>query len=116
MTIDSKNFASVSPAIRDEWMTVWTESAEQLDEGVVVHAVVDDEGYQEGAPCRHEMRAIDRQLPFQAEIALSSSTSVGRDQRDEERAGFDLPANRRIPGIPAPQLALVEPHFDARVP
>jgi hypothetical protein len=44
MTIDSKNFASVSPAIRDEWMTVWTESAEQLDEGVVVHAVVDDEG------------------------------------------------------------------------
>ena len=38
---------------------------------------------------------------------------VGRDDRNEERAVVDLAADFLIPHIPAPQLALIEPNFDA---
>jgi hypothetical protein len=39
--------------------------------------------------------------------------SVLRDDRDEQRTGLDLLADRVVPGVPAPQLALIEPDLDA---
>jgi hypothetical protein len=62
------------------------------------------------------VRAVDCKLPFQAKITFRPRSRIGRDQRYEKRAGFDLPANRRIPGIPTAQLALVKPYFDACIP
>ena len=41
---------------------------------------------------------------------------VGRDDRHEQRAVLDLPADRRIPRVAAAQRALVEPHLDAHRP
>src|ERR1700691_3515634 len=60
------------------------------------------------------MRAIDRELPFEAEITFGANTRVFRYDRNEQRAGLDLISDRVVPGIAAAQLALVEPHLDAR--
>jgi hypothetical protein len=37
---------------------------------------------------------------------------VARDDRNEQRAVLDLPADRLIPRIATAQLALIEPDFD----
>ena len=58
------------------------------------------------------MRAIDRELPLEAEIPLDAIVRGARDNGKEQGAGLDLPADRLVPGVPAPQLAFVEPDFD----
>jgi hypothetical protein len=59
------------------------------------------------------MAAINRELPFEPEVSLGPFMRVSRDDWDEERTGLDLFADGLIPSIPAPQLALVEPNFNA---
>jgi hypothetical protein len=58
------------------------------------------------------MRAILRQLPLQAKIAFPSCLRVGRDDRHEQCAFFDLSADLLIPRIASAKLALVEPDLD----
>jgi hypothetical protein len=59
------------------------------------------------------MGAINRELPLETEVALTAIVRGVRYDREEERAVLDLLADRVVPGIPAPKLALVEPNFDA---
>ena len=80
---------------------------------IVIARVIDDDGQQEGEVRIHEVAAINRQLPFEAEVALTAIVRGVRDDREEQRAGLDLLADRLVPRIPAPKLALVEPDFDA---
>ena len=60
------------------------------------------------------MRAIVSEFPFEAEITFAPRLGVRRDNRHEQRALLDLPANALVPRIAAAQFALIEPHFDAR--
>jgi len=73
---------------------------------------VDRDRHQERAVGGHQVRAVDRQLPLEAEVALLALVRVARDQRHEQRALVDLPADLPAPGVAAAQLALVEPHLD----
>jgi hypothetical protein len=57
--------------------------------------------------------AINRQLPFKTEVPLTAIVRGVRDDRQEQGAGLDLLADRGVPGVPAPQLALVEPNLDS---
>ena len=68
---------------------------------------------QEGQVGIHEVTAINRQLPFQTEVPLTAIVRGVRDDRHEQRAGLDLLTDRLVPGVPAPQLALVEPNLDS---
>jgi hypothetical protein len=83
---------------------------------IIITCVVDDDRQQEGLVGIHEVRAINRQLPFKTEVPLTTIVRGVRDYREKQGAGLDLLADRLIPGVPAPQLALVEPDFDARRP
>ena len=65
---------------------------------------------------RHEMRAIDGQLPFQSEVPFTARLRARRNDGHEQRARADLRPNLRIPLIAADELALIQPHFDARRP
>ena len=60
-----------------------------------------------------QMRAIDRELPLETEVPLDTIMRRARNDRDEQSAGLDLPADRGVPSVPSPQLALVEPDLDA---
>lgn len=64
--------------------------------------------------CGDQMRAIHGEFPFEAEVSFRTRMGVLRDEGKKKRAGPDLLADRLIPGVPAPQLALVEPHFGSR--
>src|ERR1700728_4051465 len=59
------------------------------------------------------MATVYGELPFKPEVSLTTSVGVFRDHRHEQGAVLDLPSDRRIPGIAAPQLALVEPDLDS---
>jgi hypothetical protein len=59
------------------------------------------------------VRAIDPELPLEAEIPLDAIVRGMRDDREEQGAGLDLLADRGVPCVPAPQLALVEPNLDS---
>ena len=59
------------------------------------------------------MAAVDREFPLETEVAFIAGVRAAGDDREEERAGLDLLADRLVPGIPAAQLALVEPDLDA---
>src|SRR5271165_1207950 len=58
------------------------------------------------------MRSVDRELPFEPEVAFDTGARVHGYDRDEQVTGFDLSADFRIPGIAAAQFALVEPDLD----
>jgi hypothetical protein len=60
------------------------------------------------------VRTINRELPLESEIPLDARVCVRGNDRYEESARFDLLANRLIPSIPTPKLALVEPDFNPR--
>jgi hypothetical protein len=74
--------------------------------------VVRDHRHDERAVFRHVVRAIDRLFPLAAEIALSARLRVRRDDRDEQRALADLPADLRVPRVAAAEFTQVEPHLD----
>jgi hypothetical protein len=57
--------------------------------------------------------AINRQLPFETEEPFTAIMRGTRDDREEQGAALDLLADQLIPGVPAPQLALVEPNLDS---
>jgi len=59
------------------------------------------------------MASVNGELPLEPKIPLGPIMGGVRDQRNEQRTGFDLLADRGIPGVPAAQLALVEPHLDS---
>ncbi len=80
---------------------------------IIIARVIDDDGQQEGQVRIHEVTAINRQLPFETEVAFTAIMRRVRDDREEQSAGPDLLADRLVPRIPAPQLALVEPDLDA---
>jgi hypothetical protein len=80
---------------------------------IIIARVIDDDRQQEGQVGLHEVTAINRQLPFGTEVALTAIVRGVRDDRQEQGAGLDLLADRLVPRIPAPQFALVEPDFNA---
>jgi len=59
------------------------------------------------------MDAFDGEVPFVPKIALKSLLGVLRDDRNEEGAVVDLALDLVIPGVSAPQLALVEKDLNA---
>ena len=79
---------------------------------IIITRVVDDDRQQESLVGRDQVGAIDRELPLETEIPLDAIVRVVRDDREEQGAGLDLLADRLVPGVPAPQLALVEPNLD----
>jgi hypothetical protein len=80
---------------------------------IIITRVVDDDRQQESHVGIHEVTAINRQLPLKTEVPFTAIVRSARDDRNEKRAGLDLLADRPVPGVPAPQLALVEPDLDA---
>ena len=59
------------------------------------------------------MRALLGKPPLEPEIPFGPRLRMVGNDRQEERAIADLPADRLIPDIAAAQLALVKPHLDA---
>src|SRR5579871_3245005 len=80
---------------------------------LLLTGLVEHDGQQEGFVRCDQIRAIDRELPFEPEVPLGPLMGVFRDDWNKERAALDLLADRLVPGVPAPQLALVEPNLDA---
>src|ERR1700746_2104 len=64
----------------------------------------------------HPVATLIREVPLEPEVPLATRRSVRRDDGNEERALADLATDLLVPHITAPQLALVEPDFDARGP
>ena len=62
------------------------------------------------------MGALDAQFPFPPKIPLGPALRVDRDDRHEERALLDLPADLRVPRVAAMQLALIEPDLQTERP
>ena len=60
-----------------------------------------------------EVRALIGEPPLQSEIAFQARLGALGDDRHEQSAVLDLLSNLLIPGIPSPQLALIEPNLDA---
>jgi hypothetical protein len=58
------------------------------------------------------MRAVNRELPFEVKVTLSASARARRNDRNEKGAGLDLLPDRRIPGVAAPELTLIEPDLN----
>jgi len=79
--------------------------------GAVDHGV-DDDRQQERPVVGHEVRAIDGEFPLQPESALFADLRDGRDDRHEQRAFLDLPADRRIPCVTPTKRTLVEPDIE----
>jgi len=77
--------------------------------GRVIHA----HGHDERAASSHEVRALLGEPPFEPEVSFRPRLGVVGNERQEERAIADLPADRLVPDIAAAQFALVKPHLDA---
>jgi hypothetical protein len=75
---------------------------------------VDRDRHEKGLVFRHQVRAIDGELPFEPEVTLGSRVRVGGNQRHEQRAVPDALADRSIPRVTAAQLVLIEPDLDTR--
>jgi hypothetical protein len=86
------------------------------DAFVGLTCAVDDDREQKGLVGRHSVRTIDRELPFKAEVSFDPSVRIRGDDWNEEGALADLLADLAIPGVPAPQFALVEPDLDTLGP
>ncbi len=84
------------------------------DPGRGIRSVVDHHRQQERLVVGHQVRAVDRELPFQAEVTFAARLRVLRDDRHEERALLDLLADRGIPRVAAAQLAFIEPDDESR--
>jgi hypothetical protein len=67
----------------------------------VITSLIDYDRHDECPLGSDEMRAIHRQLPFQAEIALRTSAGVCGNDGYEQVAGLDLLPDRGIPCIAA---------------
>jgi hypothetical protein len=83
------------------------------DAGGEVGCAVNHYRQQEQTIVGHQVRAFDREFPFQTEVALATGVGVCRDKGDEQCTIPNLPAKRHIPRIAAAKLALVEPDLDA---
>jgi hypothetical protein len=59
------------------------------------------------------VRALLGEAPLEPEVPFRPRLRMRGNNRQEERAVADLPANRLIPDIAAAQFTLVKPHFDA---
>src|SRR5215469_15727364 len=57
-----------------------------------------------------------REVPLKPEVPLATRRGVRRGDGNEERAVANLTTDLLVPHIPGPELALVEPDFDALGP
>jgi hypothetical protein len=62
---------------------------------VVLARVVNNDGQQEGLVGCDQVRPVNRELPFEAEVPLDAIVRVPRDDRDEQGTCLDLLADRR---------------------
>src|SRR5579862_2072531 len=62
------------------------------------------------------MGAIGSESPLASEVSLDASLRGCRDDGYEDRAVVDLFSDLPVPNIPAAQLALIEPDFNAAGP
>ena len=60
------------------------------------------------------MASVNGEFPLEPKIPLGAIVGGVRDDRDEQGTGLDLLADRGVPGVPAPQFALIEPNLDSR--
>ena len=82
-------------------------------EGRRLLGVVDHDRQDERHAAGDTERALRGKFPLDAEIAFFPRLRVGRDDRDEEHALFDLQADLRVPLVAVLQPARrVEPHLD----
>src|SRR5579871_277506 len=80
---------------------------------VGLSGTVHNNRYEERHLGSHQVRSVDRQLPFQAEIALRSRLRVSRDDRDKQRTVPDLLTDLIVPDVTAPEFGLIEPNFNS---
>src|SRR5215469_7722714 len=64
----------------------------------------------------HPVATLIGKVPLEPEIPLATRRRVCRNDGNEERAVADLATDLLVPNVPASQLALVKPDFDARCP
>src|SRR6516162_834539 len=74
------------------------------------------DGHDERLVAGHPVATLIRKVPLEPEVPLATRRSVRRGDGNEERAVADLATDLLVPHIPAPQLALIEPDFDALGP
>jgi hypothetical protein len=77
---------------------------------------IDDDGQEKCQFIGDVPLAFYGELPLAAEIPFKPGLGMGGDDGNEKRAVTDLIADLAIPGVPAPEFALVEPDFDAHSP
>ena len=84
--------------------------------GISLGRLIDDDWNEECLLVHDIAGPVHRYRPLAAEVPLIALFRIGRDNRNEKTAVIDLLADLLIPGVPAPQLALIEPHLDASGP
>ena len=77
-----------------------------------ISGVVHHDGQKEWYPFHEEVRLFDREFPLEPEISLSALLRVPGNDRNEKRAGIYLFADLLVPGVAAPEFALVKPHLN----
>ena len=78
--------------------------------------IIHDHGEKKRPVFGQQVRALDRQFPFEPEVTLSPFFALAGDDRHEQRAFLDLAADFLVPDVAAAQFAHVEPDLDAKGP
>jgi hypothetical protein len=79
----------------------------------LVARTVNNDGYEESLLRSHVVRTFDGEFPFVPKVTLKPLLRVLGNNRDKEDTIVDLVPDLLVPGISAPQLALVEEDLDA---
>jgi hypothetical protein len=81
-----------------------------------LRGVIDDNGQEEREFIGDVPLAFYGELPLAAEIPFKPRLGMSGDDGYEKRAVPDLIADLAIPGVPAPEFALIKPDLDAGGP
>jgi hypothetical protein len=81
---------------------------------VILTRAVNGDGQEECLVGCDQVRPVNRELPFEAEVPLDAIVRVLREHRDKQDTRLDLLADRLVPDIPAPERTLIKPDFDSR--
>jgi hypothetical protein len=77
-------------------------------------SVINDDRQEKGVIIGHVEGSFDRQPPLTAEISLGTRFGPSGNERHEEIAFANLPADLLIPRIPSVQTTLVVPDFKSK--
>jgi hypothetical protein len=86
------------------------------DRGPALGGFIDDDRQEERQFIGDVALSFYGELPLASEIPFKPGLRMGGDHGNEKGAVTDLIADLAIPGVPAPEFALVKPDLDASGP